>query len=129
MIQLNYREAKPIYEQVRDGIRRLVLIGAILPGEAVTPVPELSSRLAISPNAVGRAYRELEAEGYLKTGMDGAVIVAAVDRRRSCRAELLERFDDVVLKLLALGMTEGELQEYLFGLVNGGQNDTGKPCD
>ena len=32
MIQLNYRDSRPIYEQVRDGLRRLVVSGAIFAG-------------------------------------------------------------------------------------------------
>lgn len=129
LIQLNYRDTKPIYEQVKEGIRRLVIIGAILPGEPVTPVLELSSRLAINPTAIGRAYRELEEEGYLRTATDGVVLVTSIDRRKSRRDELFDEFDSVVRSLRTFSVSEEELSERVRLLMNGGMHDTGKPCD
>ena len=63
MLQLNYRDAKPIYEQIKDGIRKLLLSKAIEPDEKLPSVRELASNLAINPNTISRAYRELESEG------------------------------------------------------------------
>ena len=65
MLQLNYRDAKPIYEQIKDGIRHLLLSNAILADEKLPSVRELASNLAINPNTIQRAYRELESEGYI----------------------------------------------------------------
>ena len=64
MITLNYRDARPIYEQVRDGLRRLIVSGAIADGEKLPSVRALASQLAINPNTIQRAYNELESEGY-----------------------------------------------------------------
>ena len=50
MITLNYRDARPIYEQVRDGLRRLIVSGAIADGEKLPSVRALASQLAINPN-------------------------------------------------------------------------------
>lgn len=121
MIQLSYRDAKPIYEQIKDGMRKLVLIGALLPGEAVVPVHELSSKLAINPTAISRAYWELEEEGYLQTGPDGTVFVTNVDRRSGRREELMDRFDCVVEELTGLAVSEEELIGRLGRLMNGGK--------
>ena len=63
MITLNYRDARPIYEQVRDGLRRLIVSGAIADGEKLPSVRALASQLAINPNTIQRAYSELESEG------------------------------------------------------------------
>ncbi len=49
MITLNYRDARPIYEQVRDGLRRLIVSGAIADGEKLPSVRALASQLAINP--------------------------------------------------------------------------------
>ena len=65
LLQLNYRDAKPIYEQIKDGIRHLLLSNAILADEKLPSVRELASNLAINPNTIQRAYRELESEGYI----------------------------------------------------------------
>ena len=50
MIQLNYRDARPIYEQVRDGLRHLVVTGALQAGDKLPSVRALASSLAINPN-------------------------------------------------------------------------------
>ena len=63
MIRLNYRDARPIYEQVRDGLRHLVVSGAIAEGERLPSVRALAASLAINPNTIQRAYAALEGEG------------------------------------------------------------------
>ena len=65
MIQLNYRDAKPIYEQIKEGLRKLVVKRALNAGDKLPSVRELASQLAINPNTIQRAYRDLESEGYI----------------------------------------------------------------
>ena len=65
MLQLNYRDPRPIYEQVKSEFRRLILSGALARGDRLPSVRELAGSLAINPNTIQRAYRELEAEGYI----------------------------------------------------------------
>ena len=65
MLQLNYRDGRPIYEQVRDGLRQLLVTGAIQPGEKLPSVRQLASQLAINPNTIQKAYEALEQEGYV----------------------------------------------------------------
>ena len=65
MIQLNFRDARPIYEQVKEGFRQLILTGALPADTKLPSVRELAGELAINPNTIQRAYRELEAEGYI----------------------------------------------------------------
>ena len=65
MIRLDYRDARPIYEQVKDGLRRLMVTGVLAPGEKLPSVRSLAMDLAINPNTIQRAYAELEAEGYI----------------------------------------------------------------
>ena len=64
MITLNYRDARPIYEQVCDGLRRLIVSGAIADGDKLPSVRALATQLAINPNTIQRAYNELESSGY-----------------------------------------------------------------
>ena len=63
MIRLDYRDARPIYEQVRDGLRSLMVTGVLAAGEKLPSVRSLATELAINPNTIQRAYAELEAEG------------------------------------------------------------------
>ena len=106
MIRLNYRDARPIYEQVRDGLRHLVVTGAIGQGEAFPSVRAMAASLAINPNTIQRAYAALEDEGYLVTrpgvGAKGA-------RERPRQEALLKQFDSTAQELLFLGLTPEEL--------------------
>lgn len=112
MISINLRDPRPIYEQVKDAFRRLIISGALSPEEKLPSVRELAGQLVINPNTIQRAYRELEAEGYINS-IPGRGSFArprgAVDSGRA--RELLRRFDEAVTELLYLGVTPEELCE------------------
>ena len=109
MISLNYRDARPIYEQVRDGLRHLVVTGAIAEGEKLPSVRALAASLAINPNTIQRAYTALEEEGYLSTEPGKGAFARRGDGENPRRVELLRRFDDAARELVFLGMTPEEL--------------------
>ena len=120
MLNLDYRDARPIYEQVRDGLRRLMVTGAIQEGEKLPSVRTLASSLAINPNTIQRAYESLEAEGYLYS-IPGKGSFAAphtgVDKGR--KEELLDRFDAVTAELLFLGVGSDTLTTRVRKLEGG----------
>ena len=114
MISLNYRDARPIYEQVKDGLRHLVVTGALQAGDKLPSVRALASNLAINPNTIQRAYEALEQEGYLYS-MQGKGSFAApqTDVNRDRRERLLKQFDESAAELLFLGLTPDELARRL----------------
>ena len=65
MITINTRDPRPIYVQIKEGLCRLILSGALQTGERLPSVRELAGQLAINPNTIQRAYRELEHEGFI----------------------------------------------------------------
>ncbi len=120
MLQLNYRDAKPIYEQIKEGIRRLLLSKAIAADEKLPSVRELASNLAINPNTIQRAYRELETEGYVYTRQGKGTFAASTALVQKTRKhELLESFDDVVTELFVLNVTKEELGIRMESLEQG----------
>lgn len=60
MILIDYRDARPIYEQVVERFRILILRGVIKPDEKMPSVRNLAVDLSINPNTIQRAYAELE---------------------------------------------------------------------
>lgn len=72
MIRLDYRDARPIYEQVKDGLRRLMVTGVLAPGEKLPSVRSLAMDLAINPNTIQRAYAQLEMEATSTPWQAGA---------------------------------------------------------
>ena len=120
MLDLDFRDARPIYEQVRDGLRRLMVTGVIREGEKLPSVRALASSLAINPNTIQRAYEALEAEGYL-CSVQGkgsfAAPHAGVDEGR--REKLLASFDGVCRELFFLGLDAETLARRLKALKGG----------
>ena len=96
MLHLDYRDNRPIHQQVRDGLRRLMVSGVLQPGDQLPSVRKLATELAINPNTIQRAMAQLEAEGFVYT----------VAGRGSFVAELTEGLHDTILELRQLGMTE-----------------------
>ena len=92
MIHLDYRDTRPIYEQVRDGLRKLMVTGMLRPGDKLPSVRALAVELAINPNTIQRAYSQLEAEGYiLSVSGKGTFVAELQDQNAVRRAELEEK--------------------------------------
>ena len=113
---INYRDPRPIYEQIRDEVQKLILTGVIPPGERLPSVRELAQELAINPNTIQRAYRELEQGGYIDSvpgkGNFAALSPEAAARRR---LELAERLRQTAAELRSLGAAEAELRAWIGG--------------
>ena len=118
MLQLNYRDSRPIYEQVKDGLRKLVISGAIAPDEKLPSVRSLASSLAINPNTIQHAYEALEREGYVYT-VTGRGTFAALqsDIGEERRSKLLAAFDEAAKELIYLGVSPEELKARLDTLA------------
>ena len=122
MIQLNYRDAKPIYEQIKDGLRKLVITNSLIANEKLPSVREMASKLAINPNTIQKAYRELEAEGYVYTVTGKGTFVAERKEVLGVRnEELMKEFDEVVTELLFLATDGDSLKTRIEQLAKGGE--------
>ena len=122
MIQLNYRDSKPIYEQIKDGFRKLIISNSLSANEKLPSVRELAASLTINPNTIQRAYRDMENEGYLYTVAGKGTFVA--ERREiydTRQQELLTEFDGVVEELFFLSVRKQELVERIENLAEGGE--------
>ena len=116
MITLNYRDARPIYEQECNGLRRLIVSGALPAGSKISSVREMATGLAINPSTIQRAYRELEAEGYICSVPGKGSFVCSNDEAEALRrSELLGKFDELVTELDYIGVTKQMLSQRLKG--------------
>lgn len=123
LIQLNYRDSKPIYEQIKSGLRKLVITNSLAPNDKLPSVRELASSLAINPNTIQKAYHELETEGYIYTVPGkGTFVAEREDIFETRQNELLEEFDELVEELLFLSVQKKKLLERVEDLAEGGEN-------
>ena len=96
MIVLDYRDSRPLYQQVKDSLRRMMLTGLLEPDEKLPSVRSLATQLAINPNTIQRAYAELEAEGYIYSVAGRGSFVSAGD------CEHLRRIAELTGRLVPL---------------------------
>ena len=70
LASLDPRDARPLYLQIMDEVRRALVVGALKPEDALPSVRDLASDLVVNPRTVSQAYRELEREGvvYVRRG-------------------------------------------------------------
>lgn len=116
MLTLNYRDSQPLYGQIKDGLRRMIVSGALEPNEKLPSIRAMAVDLAINPNTIRRAYSELEAEGFIYSvpgkgsfasrGPD-AVKTRSVSPARE--KELIRRLRETVAELRYLGLAESEI--------------------
>ncbi|MCI8758260.1 MAG: GntR family transcriptional regulator [Oscillospiraceae bacterium] len=113
MLTLNYRDSRPIYGQIKDGLRRLIVTGALEPDEKLPSVRSMAMDLAINPNTIQRAYAELEAEGFIYSvpgkGSFAARRLGAGEAHAARRAALMERLRELIAELRYLNVTDGEI--------------------
>ena len=120
MIQLNYKEARPLYEQIKESIRQMVISNAFLADEKLPSVRAMASQLAVNPNAIERAYQELEQDGYVYRRKDEGTFVAKENRVNEMRRrELMQKFDLVVRELSELSVSSNELAERVEVITKG----------
>ena len=113
MIQINYRDARPIYEQIIDGFRRQIMQGVLARDEKLPSVRELASSLTINPNTIARAYRELERDGYIYTAQGRGCFVAGVPERNEVRVdELKKNLKNTIEELKLMGVRKEEVDDY-----------------
>ena len=110
MISLNYRDSRPIYEQIRDGLRKLIVTGALSADEKLPSVRALAAQLAINPNTIQRAYNELEGEGYIySVPGKGSFAAANAAADSAPPAELMTQVRELLSELRYLGVSQQEL--------------------
>ena len=111
MLRLDYRDPRSIDQQLRDGLRRLIVSGAIADGEKLPSVRALASQLAINPNTIQRAYSELESEGYAASVPGKGSFAVRRERAEDDgrRLALTETLRETLRELRTLGMSCAEL--------------------
>ena len=112
MLTLNYRDSRPIYEQIKDGLRRMIVTGAMKQDEKLPSVRSLATQLSINPNTIQRAYNELETSGYCCSvpGKGCFAVHTYRERDDKRRRALEEQVKELLQELRAMGASEKDIQ-------------------
>jgi len=120
LLEIDPRDATPIWHQIEEGIRRLVASAALAPGQAVPSVRELARELMINPATVAKAYQRLCDAGVLAVRRGEGTFVAERPRLLP-KSERLRELRDAAARyagvVRTLGADEDEAVEQLRAVL------------
>jgi GntR family transcriptional regulator len=114
--RLDLRSGVPVYRQIIDQVLLGIASGTLASGDQLPTVRQLAVDLAINPNTVVRAYRELEIRGTLETHQGTGTFITTKKVKRD-QAERRRQLAQLVAEFAARGGAAGfTVQELLDGL-------------
>ena len=123
MIILDYRDSRPIYEQVVEKFKMLILKGALTQDEKMPSVRNLAMELSINPNTIQRAYATLESQGYIYTVKGkGNFVSDKATLMKDYQKEISSQLSEVCKQAASAGMG----REEFMTLVNDSVAATGE---
>ncbi|HJC22385.1 MAG TPA: GntR family transcriptional regulator [Candidatus Eisenbergiella merdavium] len=115
MIIIDYKDARPIYEQVVDKFQKLILTGVLEPNTRMPSVRSLAVELSINPNTIQRAYAELERQGFIYTVKGRGAFVAFDEKLLDVRkGQIFEKLKELVREAGEIGIGGRELAGWLL---------------
>jgi GntR family transcriptional regulator len=128
MFALDLRSRVPIYEQLVEKTKELIINNVLKPDEQLPTVRDLAGELTINPNTIQKAYRELEHQGYIYSvpGRGNFVMPAPTENNSTRLQALAKQLTRTVAEMRYLGMTVAEIAtliEKTFSHDKGGQAD------
>ncbi len=119
MFQLDFGDNRPLYEQIKEKIRNLIICGGLKQGEQIPSVRDLAAQMAINPNTIQKAYKELEGEGFIVVMRGKGYFVSPRDyaREKAPTDELVAELKKICAELRFLGMSEEEIIKLISGKV------------
>ena len=114
MIILDYKDRRPIYEQIIEKLEELMLIGVLKENDPMPSVRSLATDLAINPNTIQRAYAELERRGciYVIKGK-GSFVAENSTMKENKKKELLTHVSEIIDEAIRLGISGRELKQMI----------------
>ena len=124
MIIINYKDRRPIYEQVVERFKELILKGVLEPDSQLPSVRALAMDLSINPNTIQRAYAELERQGYIYSVKGKGSFITANDLLlQQKRMEIFLELVQVAQEAKRIGISEEEFIIKVKQTYKGGSAD------
>lgn len=114
MIVLDYRDRRPLYEQVTEKLEELMFSGVLPPDSRLPSVRSMATELSINPNTIQRAYAELERQGYIYSIQGKGIFVS--DGRylaEGIRKDWEKQFDAAIEEGLRIGVSYQDMIKIL----------------
>lgn len=112
MILLDYKDSRPIYEQVAEKLEELMLLGVLEEDKQMPSVRSLAMELSINPNTIQRAYGVLERKGYIYSVKGRGSFVGNISRLQDSRKNgIAEKLKVLAGEAKRLGLSREEFTE------------------
>ena len=111
---------RPVYQQIMDQIKRDIALGRLIKNEKLPTVRQLAGQIAINPNTIAKAYRQLEQEGIIVTKAGAGAFVANLDSNlsRSVRKKLIsEELERIAVEAFHMQIDSQTLLEWFNNAV------------
>lgn len=110
MITLDYRDKRPIYEQIIEQMQKLIVSEILKADDKLPSVRNLAMEISINPNTIQRAYMELEKDGWIYTVKGkGNFVADKAGWADAKKAEAMDTLKKEISKAKALGITKEEI--------------------
>jgi GntR family transcriptional regulator len=115
MFELDFRSRKPIYEQLVEKLKELIINEVLKPDEQLPSVRALAQQLMINPNTIQKAYRELESQNYIYSvkGKGSFVNPSSYIKDSEKINNIKKEFLKLVTEALYLGISADELHSMI----------------
>lgn len=125
MIILDYRDRRPIYEQIVERFQELMISGAMEQDSQLPSVRSLAMDLSINPNTIQRAYAELERRGYIYSVKGkGNFVADSSILKASKREAVFKKQEEVALEAALLKVEKKKLYDIVDQIYDkGGEKD------
>ena len=129
MIDIDYKDRRPLYEQVVERYRELILNQVLPPDSRLPSVRSLAMELSITPNTIQRAYSELEKAGYIYTVKGRGNFVSSNDSLLELnRTQKLGDVKTAIQEAKAVGIPKKLLLDAVEFIYGGATYDTSSEC-
>ena len=116
---IDFRDKRPIYEQIVSGIEDEILRGVMPPDEPLQSVRSLAMELSVNPNTIQKAYRQLETYGYTYSIPGrGSFVSNVAELKHIKQKETLQKIRVTVHEAKVLGVSDTEINEAVKGGLN-----------
>jgi len=119
-IRIDHASGRPVYQQIMDQIKRDIALGRLIKDEKLPTVRQLAGQLAINPNTIAKAYRQLEQEGIIVTKPGAGAFVANLDSNlsKSVRKKLIsEELERIAVEAFHMQIDRETLMEWFNSAV------------
>ena len=109
---IDFRDKRPIYEQIVSGIEKEILLGLMAPDEPLPSVRSLAVELSINPNTIQKAYRQLETDGYTySVSGRGSFVGNTGELLKIKREETLKEVTRLLKEAVSLDISKDEINK------------------